>query len=149
MRLDPDRALSQRLRDQLAAWPRRPFHLVVALAPSIRLLRPLEARVERPPVTRPRSDRDADPEWVDPENALADLEALVDHELAWGAMTLAQVTGKVLPRLPDTAHYAATGRIAHAVAKVSSVRSERERLWNEVLPWLEIEDWSLPARERR
>jgi len=46
VRLDPDRALSQRLRDQLAAWPRRPFHLVSARAPSIRLLRALEARVE-------------------------------------------------------------------------------------------------------
>jgi chromosome partition protein MukF len=34
VRLDPERALSQRLRDQLAEWPRRPFHLVAAHAPS-------------------------------------------------------------------------------------------------------------------
>jgi hypothetical protein len=58
VRLDPDRALSQRLRDQLASWPSRPFHLVVAHAASIRLLRACEARVERPPVARPRADRE-------------------------------------------------------------------------------------------
>ncbi len=44
VRLDPDRALSQRLRDQLAAWSSRRFHLLVADASSIRLLRQLEAR---------------------------------------------------------------------------------------------------------
>src|SRR6185369_15649223 len=54
VRLDPDRALSQRLREQLASWTTRPFHLLVAHAPSIRLLRPLEARVDRPVVARPR-----------------------------------------------------------------------------------------------
>ena len=43
VRLDPTRALSQRLPDQLAAWPRRPFHLAVAHAPSILLLRAFEA----------------------------------------------------------------------------------------------------------
>ena len=46
VRLDPDRALSQRLRDQVASWPSKPFHLLVGTAPSIRLLRPLESRVE-------------------------------------------------------------------------------------------------------
>jgi chromosome condensin MukBEF complex kleisin-like MukF subunit len=89
VRLDPDRALSQRLRDQLAGWPRRPFHLVTAHAPSIRLLRALEARVERPPVARPRAEREADPEWVDPENLLADIDALVARALDEGKTTLA------------------------------------------------------------
>ena len=64
VRLDPDRALSQRLRDQVAGWTARPFFTLVAHAPSIRLLRPLEARVERPAVTRPRADREAPPSVV-------------------------------------------------------------------------------------
>ena len=46
VRLDPDRALSQRLRERVASWPSTPFHLLVAAAPSIRLLRPLESRVD-------------------------------------------------------------------------------------------------------
>lgn len=77
VRLDPDRALSQRLRDQTAAWPASPFFLVAAHAPSIRLLRALETRVERPPVARPRTEREGEPEWVEPENVHADIEALV------------------------------------------------------------------------
>ncbi len=67
VRLDPERALSQRLRDQVAGWTSTPFHLLVAAAPPIRLLRPLGSSVERPPVTRRRTDREAAPDLVDPE----------------------------------------------------------------------------------
>lgn len=147
VRLDPDRALSQRLRDQLAGWIRRPFHLVTARAPSIRLLRALEARVERPPVARPRGEREVDPEWVDPENVLADIDALVGRALDEGATTLAAVSARVLPALPEGIHYAATGRIAHAVAQAARVRSERERPWAPVGVWLEVEDWAVERKD--
>jgi chromosome partition protein MukF len=145
VRLDPDRALSQRLRDQLAGWPSRPFHLLVARAPSIRLLRQLEARVERPPVARPRTDREADPEWVEPENLLADIESLVGQALSEGAETLAEVTSWVLALLPEPLHYAATGRIAEAVTKRTRVRSAHERAWAPVLDTLEVEDWNVDS----
>lgn len=91
-RLDPDRALSQRLRDQLAAWSSLRFHLLVANASSIRLLRQLEARVELPMVARPRADREFAPERVDAENALADIEAVVVEAVQEGAHTLVDVT---------------------------------------------------------
>src|SRR5690606_11732263 len=97
VRLDPVRALSQRLRDQVASWPSTPFQLVVASAPSIRLRRPLESRVERPAVTRPRADREVAPELVDPEDAGLDIEALVRSALVAGAGSLAEVTRRVLP----------------------------------------------------
>jgi chromosome partition protein MukF len=143
VRLDPDRALSQRLRDQLANWPARPFYLLVADAPSIRLLRPLEARVERPVVARPRADREAAPEWVDAEDALADIEALVASAVAEGAQTLAEVTSRALPSLPVPAHYAATGRVADALARLAAVRAQRERPFAPVSETLEIEDWTV------
>src|SRR6266498_406471 len=54
VRLDPERALSQRLLEQIRAWPGRPFSLVVASEAHIRLLRPVNARGERPPVGRAR-----------------------------------------------------------------------------------------------
>jgi chromosome partition protein MukF len=146
VRLDPDRALSQRLRDQLAGWPRRPFFIVAAHAPSIRLLRALEARVERPPVGRPRAEREADPAWVAPENLFADIDALVAAAIAEGVATLAGVSARVLPMLPETIHYAATGRIAHAVAQAARVRSERERPWAPLGDVLEIEDWAVQPR---
>ncbi|WP_437293609.1 chromosome partition protein MukF [Sorangium sp. So ce426] len=146
VRLDPERALSQRLRDQLAVWTSRPFHLVTARAPSIRLLRPLEARVERPPVARPRADREAAPAWVEPERLAADIEALVERALDEGAATLAEVTSRVLPGLPEPVRYAATGRIADAVAHRARVRSERERPWAPVLDRIEIEEWAVDRR---
>jgi len=147
VRLDPDRALSQRLRDQIAGWARRPFHLVIGQAPSIRLLRALEARVDRPAVARPRAEREADPEWVDPENILADIDALAARAIEEGAVTLADVSARVLPTMPETLHYAATGRIAHAVAQFARVRSERERPWATVGTRLEIEDWIVAQRD--
>jgi chromosome partition protein MukF len=67
VRLDPDRALSQRLRDQIAGWPRAQFFTAVTTAAPIRLLRPLEARVDRPVVMRPREDREIEPSLVVPE----------------------------------------------------------------------------------
>lgn len=141
VRLDPDRALSQRLRDQIAGWPDRPFHLLAAHAGSICLLRPLEARVERPPVARPRTNREAEPTWVEAEHALADIEALVTRALDEGFDTLAAVTEQVLAALPDDMHYVATGRAAGALARLARVRAERERPWQTVHGWLEIEDW--------
>ena len=143
VRLDPGRALSQRLRDQLAGWTGRPFFAVVAHAPSIRLLRPLEARVERPAVTRPRADREAAPSIVAPEDALVELEALVRAALADGAVDLVDVTARVLSALPLEIHYAAAGRIADALARITRVRSEHERPWRAVIDRLEIEDWSV------
>ena len=141
VRLDPDRALSQRLRDQIAAWPSRPFHLLVAHGQSIRLLRQLEARVERPMVTRPRADREAAPEWVDAENILADIEALVMTAVQGGAKTLADVTSQVLPSLPHSIHYAAAGCVAEVIAHMKAVNVQRERPWMPVSKAMEIEDW--------
>jgi chromosome partition protein MukF len=143
VRLDPDRALSQRLRDQIAGWAPRRFYLLVAHAPSIRLLRPLEARVERPAVARVRVDREAEPEWVSGERPLADIDALVRGTLDAGAVTLAEVTARVLAGLPESAHYPATGLVAGALARIVAVRCERERPWTRVLDRLEIEDWAV------
>ncbi|MBY0401262.1 condensin subunit MukF [Myxococcota bacterium] len=143
VRLDPDRALSQRLRDQIAGWTAQPFFMIVANAPSIRLIRPLEARVERPAVTRPRADRETPPSIVAGEDTLAALEALIRSALAAGAVGLAEVTARVLPALPPEMQFAASGHIADALARIARVRSEHERPWRPVLDRLELEDWTL------
>jgi chromosome partition protein MukF len=146
VRLDPDRALSQRLRDQVSGWTARPFFTLVAHAPSIRLLRPLEPRVERPAVTRPRANREVAPSVVAPEDALSELEARVRAALAEGASGLADVTARVLPALPPELHYTATGRIAEALARLTRARPEHERPWRAVIDRLEVEDWPLPVQ---
>ena len=145
VRLDPDRALSQRLRDQVASWPSTPFHLLVAAAPSIRLLRPLESRVERPAVTRPRTDREASPDLVDPEDTGLDIEILVEGALAEGAQSLAEVTKSILPKFPAHRRYAVTGRVADKLARITRARSAYERPWRAVAPNLKLEDWDLPS----
>jgi chromosome partition protein MukF len=151
VRLDPDRALSQRLRDQTAGWPASPFYLLVAHAPAMRLLRALEARVERPAVERPLSEREAEPEWVEPENVHADIETLVREAIDDGAATLAEVSERVLPKLPESLHYAAAGRIADAALRLARVPREherpRERPRVPVLSRLEVEDWSVDGRD--
>jgi chromosome partition protein MukF len=148
VRLDPDRALSQRLRDQTASWPESSFFLLIAHAPSIRLLRALEARIERPPVARPHTEREPDPDWVEPENVHADIQELVTHAIEGGASTLAEVSSRVLPELPVLLHYLATGRIADAVGRLARVHSERERPWAQVSSLLEVENWAVERKDK-
>ncbi len=148
VRLDPDRALSQRLRDQIADWENRSFHLFVAHAGSICLLRPLEARVERPAVARPRTDRETEPAWVETENALADIEVMVSRALDEGVDTLAGLTVQVLATLTDDSQYVVAGRIADAAARLARLRSSRERPWREVGEKLEVEDWTVQGRRK-
>lgn len=147
VRLDPDRALSQRLRDQLAGWTARPFHLVLARAPSIRLPRDASPRVDRPVVMRPRADRERPPDDVSPDDGELDLDALVHAALDCGAVSLSEVTALVLAALPEARRFAAAGQVAARVAGQVRVRSERERSWVAVTGALEVEQWSLARRE--
>lgn len=141
VRLDPDRALSQRLRDQLGRWPSSPFHLLVAQAPGIRQLRPSTAALHRPAIARPRAEREADPDWVEGEDREAVLAALVAEAWAAGARTLSAVAQRVLPALPASERYGAVGRIAAALTRLAVVRSARVRPWMPLADGLEIEEW--------
>lgn len=147
VRLDPDRALSQRLRDQLAGWTGAPFHLVVARAPSIRLLRDVSPRVDRPVVMRPRTDRERPPDDVPADDGELDLDALVLAALDSGAVSLSEVTAHVLTALPEARRFAAAGRVAARVAGLLRVRADRERPWVRVAGRLEVEQWSIARRE--
>ncbi len=143
VRLDPNRAVSQRLRDQLATFLAQPFGLVVADAPSIRLLRELEAHVERPPVTRPRQDREPPLEDLPADSSPMALESHVRHALAEGARSLAEVLARVLPHVPPEERFRATGRVAALVSTEARVQAPHERTWTLVPGQLVVEDWSL------
>jgi chromosome partition protein MukF len=134
VRLDPDRALSQRLRDQLAHFGHAArSHLVVAHAPSIRLLRPLEARGERPPVERPHALREAAPETVSPEDERLALDALV-RALLGGQGHPGSVSERILPDAaePLDATTRAPGGFVTAVAPPSAKVARVERPWERV-----------------
>ena len=148
VRLDPNRALSQRLRDQISGWLDAPFFMVVASGPPIRLLRCMESRVERPPVTRTRSDREVVLSEVVPEDAELNLETLVVTALDAGASTLAEVTAHILPSIPQPERYPVAGRIADTVARVRRAIYDYERPWRLASGDLEVEDWHLPQEGR-
>lgn len=147
VRLDADRALSQRLRDQLGSWPEAPFTLVVARAPSIRLLRDMSPRVERPAVLRSRAERDRAPEAVPVDTGAPELEALLERALAEGARSLSTVSARVLAELRPGERFLAAGRVAALLPRVARVRSEREQAWVRVgdglEPRLEVEEWEV------
>lgn len=146
VRLDPDRALSHRLRDQLAGWTGRPFHLVVARSPSIRLLRDVSPRVDRPAVVRPRVNREQLPDEVSAGDDEPNLDALVMAALKAGAASLSEVTARILDAFSEPRRFAATGRIAARVALLAKPHSARERSWIPVSERLELEQWTVPRR---
>ena len=148
VRIDPDRALSRRLRDQLAGWVERPFFLAVCREPAFPHLRPVQVPLDRPEVSRPRADRERDPAPVAPVDEAADLEALVRTALAAGRTGLAEVTRVVLDELPPSRRFEAAGRVAAMVARLARPAAERERPWVPVRDGLEIEDWSLSRGKR-
>ncbi|MCC6625551.1 MAG: condensin subunit MukF [Deltaproteobacteria bacterium] len=148
VRLDPQRALSQRLRDQLHAFPDAPFHAVVADAPRIMLLRTLEAWRDRPPVTRAPSQ----------EQALAvvsatpgvDLPAIVERVLATRPASLARALRRVLPAVPADERFEAIGHVTALVAARAPIAptstpdaTARIRPWREVDARFEVEDWDV------
>lgn len=143
VRLDPQRALSQRLLDQLRNWPSRPFAMVIAAEARIRLLRSVSLRGGRPPVGRPRADRERELVTVVAEDRGVDLEGLVREALDDGVQSLAAVTRRVLPYIETTERFRTIGRIAAIVAKLSTPRSAHERPWVVVTDTVEIEDWTI------
>lgn len=153
VRLDPDRALSQRLRDQLGTFATRPFALVVAHAPSIRLLRPPVVAAIRPPVERPHALREVAPETVSPEDERLALEARVRALLAEGEGTLAGITERILNEIEpldagteSPGGFVTAGRIAAIVAKVARVGGPRERTWQAIAGGIVLEDGPIEVR---
>jgi chromosome partition protein MukF len=142
VRLDPTRALTQRLREQLAGNGRR-FALAYAGAPPLRILRQTAAVRDRPPVVRPHATRDREPvadAGVDP---LVALDAKVQRALDGGAAALSAVTTEVTAELTGPERFVEAGRVASAAARLAHAQAELERPWVAVAGELEIEDWKL------
>lgn len=147
VRLDPSRALAERLREQLANWTDERFFLLVADAPAMRVLREIEARIERPAVSRPRRDRERALESIATESGAQDLEARVLAALANEPDSLASVVEQILPELEQERRYLGIGEITALVARHATTNGARERPWATVPGGFEIENWEL--REAR
>lgn len=144
VRLDPTRALTQRLRDQLAGTAGRSFTLTIAAGPPIQLLRDVTPPPEdQPPVSRPRKTRDREPRGEEARDPQAELDARVSDTLARGAGTLAAVTRSLAGDVADEDRFVAAGRVAHTVARLARPRAARERPWVRVDD-VTLEDWDIP-----
>jgi chromosome partition protein MukF len=146
VRLDPTRALTQRLREQLAGTAGRSFSLTVAGMPPIRLLRTVTPPRDRPPVARPRAPREKDPAADIGEDPQAVLEGQVRAALDGGAAALSGVTEVVTADLPGPERFVVAGRVAHTVAQLARARSQIERPWVAVGEDLLIEEWQVERR---
>ncbi|HKP62182.1 MAG TPA: condensin subunit MukF [Polyangiales bacterium] len=145
VRLDPSRALSQRLRDQLAGKGAR-FSLSLAGAQPLRLLREVVQVADTPSVSRPRTSREREPvvqDASDPDDA---LERSVRDALSAGARSLSEVTVRVSAEVEPDERFVTAGRVAQASAALALAITERERPWVPVEGQIEIEDWQLRSR---
>ena len=143
VRLDPSRALAERLREQLAHWTDNRFFLLAADAPTMRVLREIEARIERPAVVRPRRNRERELESISAESGTRDLEERVLAALANAPDSLANVMNEILPELEEERRYLGIGEVTALVARHATTNGARDRPWVTVPGGLEVEDWKL------
>jgi len=144
VRLDPSRALIQRLREQLSQHTTRPFALSVAAAAAPRLLREIEPfKDDKPKVSRPRAERERPPSDSEAVDQHAIVEELVQGALSRGSNGLCDVTQQVSAETPDELQFVTAGRVAQVVARLARTTIDRDRPWVRVHDGLVIEEWKL------
>lgn len=146
VRLDPSRALIQRLREQLTEHTVRPFALAVAAEPAPRLLREIEPfKDDKPKVSRPRAERERPPSDSEVEDQHAIVRSLVQGALARGSTGLRDVTEQVSAATPSELQFVTAGRVAQVVAGLARTSHDRDRPWLSVHEGLVIEEWQIRA----
>ena len=144
VRLDPSRALIERLREQLSHHVARPFALAVAAAPAPRLLRDIEPfKDEKPKVTRPRAERERVPAETDAPDPHAVVLELVQGALDRGSSGLCDVTQQVNAETAAELQFVTAGRVAQVVARLARTTHDRDRQWVSVNDDLVIEEWQI------
>lgn len=145
VRLDPDRQLSARLRQQIISYPERPYELRSARAPRLCMLRPPLHAIEHAPVARPQQDWSVGTLAATGQAAI-DVGPLVERALQAGARSLGQALDHVLRALPEPTHYAVIGQVAAQVsAHIQSLYATQTE-WVPVGPGrFEVTDWTLSA----
>jgi chromosome partition protein MukF len=143
VRLDPARALTQRLREQLSGHAASPFSLTVADAPPFRVLRSVVPPAPPAPVRRPRAERAPKVEEVTRENPADALAARVRALLGSGSSDLSQVTADIVESMPSEQRFATAGKVAELAAQLARPELSRQRPWVPVRDDLVIEDWRI------
>lgn len=143
VRLDPTRALTERLREQLSGRRGRRYALSVASAPPMRVLREVKPVVEPPPVRRPRAEREKPTSEEAAHDPDAELEASIVRELDAGVSDLSELTARITAEFPRESRFVMAGRIAQIVARLTRPIAARERPWVRTGDEFEIEEWAV------
>ena len=146
VRLDPARALTHRLREQLAGGGPR-FALTLAAEGPMRVLRTARVVRPQPPVVRPRAPRERELVAATTEDPQVALDAEVRASIEAGADTLSTVTRDITGPLPARERYLQAGRVAQTVARLAHATGERERAWVASTADLVVEEWAVAPRE--
>jgi chromosome partition protein MukF len=144
VRLDPSRALIERLREQLSQHVVRPFALAVAAAPTPRLLREIAPfNDDKPKVSRPRAERERAPSANDAPDPHVIIEERVRAALSRGSSGLCDVTQQVSAQTDGEQQFVTAGRVAQVVARLARTTHDRDRPWLAVNDGLVIEEWAI------
>lgn len=127
VRLDPDRALSQRLRDQIKTLLQAPYALIVVEAPPLRVLREESDEIERPSVIRPREARDNEPQTTVADHRWEDLQGAVQKAIQDSVPSLIALLERLLPDIPHGERFLWAGRITARAAQSARTDADRER----------------------
>lgn len=141
VRLDPQRAVSQRLQRAITAWPDSPWAFAVPDPQPYRFLREIEVHGGSVQVSRPAAERERELELVAPEDERAALAHLVQEWLE--TRTPSTLSTALRDLLPGQDRFRRAGRIARLLVDHGKVRSERERAWVAVDGELEVEEWQI------
>lgn len=145
VRMDPDRAVSQRLQEAIARWPDEPWALdLTSVRPYLHLRRP---NLDRPRVVVRREAQDREGALADV--ASVDWEALLAQRVsAWLAdHPESHLSEALAALLPTEQRFRFAGRITRALAVMGVVTGELERPWVAVDRELEVEQWTVRRRE--
>lgn len=148
VRLDPTRALTERLRAELGGRAGRSYSLVVAAQPPLSVPRELRVESERKSIERPRAEREKPLVEGVPDERDEALADRVREELDRGSRTLSSVTRAVVEALPAAERFAAAGRVAEVASRLAQAESARERPWTRADEGLWVEEWSLAPAAR-
>jgi len=143
VRLDPARALTQRLREQLSGHEKSPFSLTVADAPPLLVLRTVVPPPPAAPVRRPRGERSAPLQETVAEPAVDVLATRVHELLSAGSVELGELTARATEHLPAEQQFASAGKVAELAARIATPQLSRQRPWVSVREGLAIEDWHI------
>lgn len=148
VRLDPGRALSQRLRDQLRGFCAAPFHLVTAEVSPLPLLRVPDMRQDKPAVMRVGGAQALELEAVLADDPRLTLDARARDLLAQRPPSLAAVVRELVQDVPEAERFRAVGRVTEACGQAPVAR-RHERAWIPIGSGIAIQDWEFLWRKKR